>query len=725
MFVSIGLERTCNMKQAWRIKLPVRVSAMILAAVLMCALLPADTYTAYAETGADKQVTGLGVSPLRKPYLGNGGWCKVYYMSARTPLRFKVLNTHETCFGGETLLLDCDSIIDRTHGSNSWDYHWDRTSQIQNWLGIHGEDRATDAEIGTMHRSAKSEPAAGDIYPVYDPQGILDYEFETMNGSRLFVLDAAEAMNVYYGFPPNRNATDLRKKGGDYWLRSKSGHWSQADSVALVNSNGSLSKKWAIDRDDHDPKYQSGISPAVNIPLNKILFSTLVSGVNRMPGSEYKLTLIDNSPYPYYRGDPGLMTDIGQITRHGNLIRVQFNAGGIRVKAVNRISYLITDKKWNETGASIIKYGKLDITSGSMTSDGEGSFELPEAYDKDDPDHHVYVFAETVNEGKKSDYASDPIELDIPPASIRAEATPYEGVYDGKAHSISVSVDPGYATVRYGTEEGRYDLDINPSFTDAGEYTVYYLITAEHYDPVEGSSTVKIDPRPILADGINALDKVYDGTTAAEIDSDYESAISNRIAGDDVSVAVTGTFHDAKVGEDKPVALQYTITGEKAANYVMDPESQTADSATISIRTVTVSGIKAHDKVADDSWMAELDFDEVVIDGKVDGDDLSVTAVGNFNSPALTSQEQTVWINHNLMELTGSDKDNYLLDKDNSQRQTTATIWPNGNVIIKVSEKTHVYDGKPHTIKVTATDTVEDSDPGKVKIRYRASENDA
>ncbi len=713
------------MKEKGKKRFSTSLLIAILAIVLACGMMPVNSYTVHAESGPDKTVTDLGVSPLRNPNLGNGGWCKMYYLSASTPLRFKVLNIHETRFGGETLLLDCDSIIGRTHGANSWDYHWTVGSQVRNWLAFHGEDRATDAEIGTMHRSYKSEPAEGDVYPVYDPQGILDYEFDRMEGSKLFVLDAAEAMNVHYGFPSNRNATSLRKKdGGDYWLRSKSGHWSQADSVALVNSNGSLSKKWAIDRDDHDPKYQSGVSPAVNIPLNKILFTTLIKGVVRMPDSEYKMTLIDDSAYPYISGQ-GLAMKAGQITRHGNEIRVPFNVSGIRVTGVNRISYLVTDKAWNAEGAKIIKYGKLDITSGNVTSEGEGSFDLPDDYDQKNTDHHVYVFAEVVNGEKKSDYASRPAELDVPPANIKVEVTPYEGVYDGESHGIKVKVQPGNTKVKYGTTEGTYDLDQPPVYTDAGEYTVYYQAAAEDYEPVEGSATIRIAPRPVTVNGMEVSDRVYDGTTEAKVDTS-RAYIDNVLDNEYLDIAATGVFRDPNVGVDKTVSLSYTLTGRdgtNADNYVLDTNrSQIETSASITKRTVTVDGITGVDKVDDDYLNVDLNYDEVVIDDMIEGDDLGVTAAGNLGMDYQTLVPETVFIHH--MKLTGSDKDNYQLDSENSQKKTTVTIWPNGYLFVKVSEKTHVYDGKPHTINVSATDTVEDSDPSKIRIQYRAPESE-
>ncbi len=699
----------------------IKLPAILLAVLMMCVMMSWNMDTIYGESAPGKTVSGLGVSSLKNPYTGNGGWCKVYYGNARSPLRFKVLNTHETVFGGNTLLMDCDSIISRDYAALWWDYHWQQ-SQLQGATYFDTKQRLTNGEIAAVHASTKTELAPGDIHPVYDPQGILDYEFELVKSDKFFLLDAAEAMNVRYGFPNNRNATDLRKKSGngdDYWLRSKSGHWSQPDSVPYLKGNGGLTKKFAGNYGDRrKPEVEAGISPAMNINLNQILFTTLVSGVNGYPGSEYKLTILDNTPFPQYEGDLGIDTKVGTVKRHGNEIEVPFTVSGKRAQNVNRVSYLITDKAWNAEGAKIIKYDSVDLTSGSVAN-GTASFTLPAEYDRDNPNHHVYLFAEDVNELKQTDYASNPVKLNIPPATIRVEATPYEGVYDGKVHTIGMSYEPNYATIKYGTVEGTYDLDAPPTYTDAGEYTIYYQVTAEDYEDVTGSTTVKITPRPLTVNGTQIKDKVYDGTTVSEVESEPE--VTNKVEGDDVDVAVTGVFHDANAGENKPVTLQYAITGEKAANYVISPNSEQEVTASISKRTVTVDGIKGVDKVDDDYLNVDLNFDEVVISNMIEGDDLGVTAQGNMGPGFQTLVPETVFI-HDLA-LTGEDKDNYLLDTENSQRYTTVTIWPNGYLFVDVSEKTHVYDGQPHTIKVTPSDTVENPDPSKISIKYSTSED--
>lgn len=85
-----------------------------------------------------------------------------------------------------------------------------------------------------------------------------------------------------------------------------------------------------------------------------------------------------------------------------------------------------------------------------------------------------------------------------------------DGVYDGKSHKITVTVPEG-AKVRYGTEEGKYDLDENPEYTNAGTYRVYYEVSKEGLEPVTGSETVNIQKADITVKEPSPKDLTYNG----------------------------------------------------------------------------------------------------------------------------------------------------------------------------------------------------------------------
>ena len=78
--------------------------------------------------------------------------------------------------------------------------------------------------------------------------------------------------------------------------------------------------------------------------------------------------------------------------------------------------------------------------------------------------------------------------------NITASATGFSGTYDGNYYGISVAVSvptSGY-TVKYGTQSGSYTLTTSPTYKTAGNYTVYYQVTADGYNIKTGSATVNI-----------------------------------------------------------------------------------------------------------------------------------------------------------------------------------------------------------------------------------------
>ena len=82
----------------------------------------------------------------------------------------------------------------------------------------------------------------------------------------------------------------------------------------------------------------------------------------------------------------------------------------------------------------------------------------------------------------------------------------YTGTYDGQAHGITVNVtDPAdseasHVKVVYGTKDadGKITYSEEPvTYKDAGEYTVYYKVTADNYEDADGSAVIKIVPKTV------------------------------------------------------------------------------------------------------------------------------------------------------------------------------------------------------------------------------------
>ena len=143
---------------------------------------------------------------------------------------------------------------------------------------------------------------------------------------------------------------------------------------------------------------------------------------------------------------------------------------------------------------------------------------------------------------------------------LSVTAAGYNGTYDGKAHGITVSSDD--AIIRYGLIEGIYDLEQNPTYTDVGEYTVYYEISKQGYKTVTGSKNVVITKAEGKIELVSTKGTVeYNKTQTIEI--------SNNISGGEiVAVAEDTNVVDVSVADNK-----VSITGKQTGTTTVEVTS--------------------------------------------------------------------------------------------------------------------------------------------------------
>ena len=132
------------------------------------------------------------------------------------------------------------------------------------------------------------------------------------------------------------------------------------------------------------------------------------------------------------------------------------------------------------------KVATVDATTGKVTLVGKGTTTIKATFEGND----CYKQAE------------DSYILTVDNDAIAYTAEGWHGPYDAKAHGITVTptvLETG-ATVTYSeTVDGNFTAQ-NPTFTDAGTYTVYFKIEAKGYDAETGSAKVIIEkaslPKP-------------------------------------------------------------------------------------------------------------------------------------------------------------------------------------------------------------------------------------
>lgn len=123
--------------------------------------------------------------------------------------------------------------------------------------------------------------------------------------------------------------------------------------------------------------------------------------------------------------------------------------------------------------------------------------------------------------------------------------------YDGTPHQLSVTIPSG-ATITYGLAAGSYNLSGNPTYTNAGNYTIYYKVELdENYEPLEGSKTVTINRKAVTLTVTNKTktygdaDPVFDYTASGLVNGDTLMGITlTRTAGENVGAyPITATVN--------------------------------------------------------------------------------------------------------------------------------------------------------------------------------------
>jgi Immunoglobulin I-set domain. len=416
-----------------------RLLAVLLSAAMTVSLLQSADIGGKAQAATDewwKTVACVGTNIMKAPISPldeNSIWKGSYIWYGKydgSPIKYRVLAPKTTSYGGTTMLLDCDTVL--YEGMFDKDQQPNAGAQYANqWLysdmraGLNGSDFLTRADGFTaLERSAIAEsriPAhtlnTGDVVDIWFE------DYVALTGEKIFLLDYEDVLNPKYGYTSDSgwesengeinydwHPTENRIKGDKYgsyivwWLRSAYQDLSRKEA-AVVYYDGT------VDSFMTDDEY--GVSPAFNIDLSSVIFSSLVSGTAGQEFAEYKLTLADSN---LKVGIPSGAT----LTASGSTITVPYTITGLHASNATQVSVLILDKPYtagNTTNATIKYYGMLntDVGTGFKTT-GTGTFELPSGLSISgwNSKYYVYLLAEDVNRIHETDYASTPMKLSAP-----------------------------------------------------------------------------------------------------------------------------------------------------------------------------------------------------------------------------------------------------------------------------------------------------------------------
>ncbi|MBO5072552.1 MAG: Ig-like domain-containing protein, partial [Eubacterium sp.] len=145
----------------------------------------------------------------------------------------------------------------------------------------------------------------------------------------------------------------------------------------------------------------------------------------------------------------------------------------------------------------------------------------------------------------------------------------YEGSYDGAEHGISITLSGTSegAAVKYGTSADNCSPGDSPTFTDAGEYVVYYEIAKDGYKTEKGSAKVVIHEAEQAAPDVSATDETIKGKADGSIVG-VTPAMEYRREGEEAYKAIAGTRI-----EDLPSGIYY-VRYQAKKNYSASPDKK-------------------------------------------------------------------------------------------------------------------------------------------------------
>lgn len=253
----------------------------------------------------------------------------------------------------------------------------------------------------------------------------------------------------------------------------------------------------------------------------------------------------------------------------------------------------------------------------------------------------------------------------VPQAGDFAFSPPDTLTYDGSAKTAKVAARAGIAgmggvTVKY----YRNGVEVEQP-ADVGTYNVRIDVAeGKNYDAAadlpDDSWTFTIAANETAPAVTLSGDTTYTGGQIMPVPT-VKIGNTKLTEGRDYTVAY---------GENRDVSTGGTVTITAMGNYAF---SAVAESFAITPRAVTVSGITAADKTYNGSADAVLDVSGAVISGKAEGDKLTVSADGTFDSKDVGT-DRTVRISG--LTLGGASAGNYRLAASGQQASTRAAITP-------------------------------------------------
>lgn len=244
-----------------------------------------------------------------------------------------------------------------------------------------------------------------------------------------------------------------------------------------------------------------------------------------------------------------------------------------------------TDKWVNDSAIGNYTYTwyRVGESADTVLQTKTAATDTTDTYTLTEDDIHSQIYCVVTTEKCGGNVTSN--EITVPGLSVRKAVVTLSEEnlpYNGKEQTPTVTVKIGEKAL---TEEDYKVTYINNK--NIGTATVNITGNGKYEGSV--SKEFNITKRSVTVSGITAQEKTYDGTNEAKLNFDRVK-IEGVLDDDDLTVSATGTFSDAKAGENKTVEItDLTLGGKDMENYMLaNSGQQTTTNAAIKPKSVTL-----------------------------------------------------------------------------------------------------------------------------------------
>lgn len=392
----------------------------------------------------------------------------------------------------------------------------------------------------------------------------------------------------------------------------------------------------------------------------------------------------------YFKGETkldGAPVDAGNYTAK---VTVGDATASVDFTIAKKAITITADDKSSQYGSNIAELTYLVTSTGFIVSDDLGvKLNTTATSDSDVGEYEITV---SWNGNPNFDATLENGKYTITKAPLEITASGYDAVYDGEAHSISVTYEGETdAKIYYGTEEltaENYETagsTENPTYTNAGEYTVYFYIVSNNYeaDPISGSKVVNIAKADAAV------------KTAPE-------AVSGLIANGEHQELVTA-------GETEDGKLVYAATTDKDKAPADDEYSETIPTATNEGAYYVwykVIGDENHN----DSEPASIEV--TIADAKIDISEGTVTVNAADKAVTVTVDGKTAPASeYHIIYFT------YEKTADGESLKRVGTEFPTepgtyiAAVVANEDSETYIGENRSEPFTITAPEPAKDTEP--------------